>query len=232
MVGGMGLRVSVLWKAVAATLSGGFALMLQTKPNDVLENVQAWFALIGVEQPPTWMQTSTFAAYARPGSLALLVGSLTWLLWPLFVRAVHLAGFSLSQKRAFIPEGMSCADLSKPFSDFTNLEAESMVSRYIGKWMKVRGTVRNISDTKAGAIQVDCDTQNFKRDNPLYVTGTQTFLHFSGKNREGAKLLSKGTTVSAVGRIRRIGHTSVTLYYCEIVGSGRTTDEGSTLPLQ
>lgn len=126
-------------------------------------------------------------------------------------------------ERVFLADGVSSADLAKPFHDLTEVDAEALASRHVGKWMRVSGTVRDVAKDQGGNIRVEFET-------PLFATVERLRLVFTGQDKERAASLPKGAAVTAIGRIRSISYFGVTLDFCEI-GKASVLSDASSAPL-
>lgn len=136
----MGIRLSLLSKGAAALLSGGFALMLQSKPDDVVENVRAWLALFGMDQPPAWVRSEAFVAYARPASVLLLAGVAAWLLWPLASRLSRRGGRAAQVVATHAPKA------ADPLGPPTNATASE------GQEARLSATAQRAPEPKCGKL--------------------------------------------------------------------------------
>ena len=56
------------------------------------------------------------------------------------------------KERIYIPESMTVADLTGPFQDHAEVDAEQIAMRFVGKWMKVQGIVRESPPARTAAF--------------------------------------------------------------------------------
>lgn len=90
----------------------------------------------------------------------------------------------------------------------TEIQADSAVAPYIGKWLRVGGSIIQAS-TILGRASVSIK--------PRETTGfEQIYLIFKG-DRERIAVLQKGDSMSAIGQINKIGEDEITLSECELL---------------
>jgi hypothetical protein len=118
-----------------------------------------------------------------------------------------------SRDRIFVPEGVNTEFLRNLYEEgHTNLQADKLAQAYIGKWIRVQGSVSNVS--KIGekvSVLIKGGHSPFDAD---YLTAL--WLSFEA-DHERLEMLRSGDTVTAIGKIDRFGKFDVHLEECELV---------------
>jgi hypothetical protein len=112
------------------------------------------------------------------------------------------------------PLPITLANLAEPFDEHTDIEADALVHRYIGKWMVVEGTVINIrKDDRTGEISVSLMVE---RDRGLRMAVAT--MAFSDKyQEEAARALHRPSKAKVLGRIVYITDIGVSLEKSEVI---------------
>jgi hypothetical protein len=121
-------------------------------------------------------------------------------------------------KRVYIP--MQAHELVGLLRGLTTINAEKIVAEYAGKWLKVSGTVFNVSEYWKGSDEISVSL------NVEGLPGLATLRFDAATWRDYLVVYTPGTPLSAAGRVRSIGMTDVTLEGCEVIAtqeSGPTT---------
>lgn len=109
--------------------------------------------------------------------------------------------------RIFV-DNISPTQFQQYFSEHVAVQAEKLVSVYIGKWLRVSGNVNNVMGDLERGVTVYFDGTKFSG----YMVGAE----FVGEHAERAVLLRRGDVVSIVGKISRIDGLGLRLTQCEI----------------
>lgn len=93
----------------------------------------------------------------------------------------------------------------------TELTAQQMFAEHVGKWLRVRGVVANVTagglpDTIMVGIYVEASTWRM------------VFCHFPDSSDE-AKALAKDQTISVEGRLQKVNSLGINLIDCRLSGS-------------
>lgn len=105
-------------------------------------------------------------------------------------------------------------NLMGEFKTHTDEHAKEIVSRYIGKWMALSGTVHNISVDSRGGIEVDLTAG---ADAISALMNGMLQLHFDSKWREKLNVLQKGNRINAVCQIHDIAQFIMAFGNCELI---------------
>jgi hypothetical protein len=117
-----------------------------------------------------------------------------------------------AEERVFVPSTVTLAYLVGLFDKHTTTQANRLASPFIGKWMRVTGPFRDLSELAAiGRLNVTMGT-NAEWDLAHYC--------FLPEWRDRLEALVPGTEIRIAGRIVRIGQASLFLEDCELVGEG------------
>lgn len=128
------------------------------------------------------------------------------------LRAAGLAGAGTQgEERIFVGAHVTCKSLTGLFEQHMTIEANRLIEAYIGKWMRISGTLRDIAEprssgTVAAHLQVG--------PGPAVDLASLTF----DKGWVGRlSMLQKGSEITAVGQISRVSPLYVDLDHCELV---------------
>jgi hypothetical protein len=112
-----------------------------------------------------------------------------------------------SDERIFV--NLTIAQLTQPFRDHTNLQAQRLFAAYKNKWLRLSGSVDEISHFSEKEINVVLAAEQ--------PSPNLAMLYFGSKWREHLDVLTKGARIEVIGRIERASGNSVGLDECEIV---------------
>ena len=91
--------------------------------------------------------------------------------------------------------------------DHTHIQKQKLSEVYIGKWLRVSGSITEVRPMFLVGVFVAVDLGSFKT----------AYCWFKGRWLDRLKLLQKGQAISAIGRIHEIEGSAVVLKSCEIV---------------
>jgi hypothetical protein len=103
------------------------------------------------------------------------------------------------------------------YKDRTTIQADALAAPYIGKWIRVSGAIEDISaDT---VLNKDIQLVHIIRVRLLTREGDYhaDFLSFSQEWKQKITSLGKDSKLTAIGRIREIGPSHLSLRDCEVV---------------
>lgn len=120
---------------------------------------------------------------------------------------------ALADGRVFIPQGR-IFELIDRFRSETNIAAKQAVQPFIGHWMAVTSVVLNVRE-KPEHMSVTLDLERVMGCPENVGVGIVT-LYFK-RNFEELKMLRRGDTLSAVGRLEEVEPHGFTLEECEYV---------------
>ena len=100
-------------------------------------------------------------------------------------------------------------DILRAFEGRNSLAAEAVTRSYIGKWMKVSGSVCDVTKLSDDQTTVGVHLDPVDK-------GIRAFLKFSSGWRDRAVLLNQHEKVSAIGKIENIERHSITLTDSEL----------------
>lgn len=95
------------------------------------------------------------------------------------------------------------------FRDRTKIQAEKALEMYIGKWLKISGTLTDIDNNTLSGYKVHIQSQN-----------PSIFLYFSRWEKRRLEILHKGDFITASGKITHINRNFITLERCELLSVG------------
>jgi hypothetical protein len=109
--------------------------------------------------------------------------------------------------RDFLPAGVTPAFLSGLRKDRTGVAGDRLVAPYLGKWISVSSTVRDVSENM-GLVRVELGDL---MSPPIYIAD------FDPAKRARLELIPLGTQAKVIGRITTIGAVTLFLEDCELV---------------
>lgn len=120
-----------------------------------------------------------------------------------------------AQGRVFLGKSMTPKALMEICRNKTRMQAKKAVEVYVGKWMKIAGTVSNITDNESW-ITVHLETVKLTNETMGdWYTMATIALYFRGQ-REHLEVLQKGDMITAIGEIETITQESIGLEKCEL----------------
>jgi hypothetical protein len=117
------------------------------------------------------------------------------------------------EERLFVGQGITLEYLLDFFEQHTAVQATNATKDYIGKWMKVAGSVNNVISTSDFLAQVTFERQ------PALPDYTYLYMSFRGPWKDRAKILKRGDNITVIGQIRQIEPMALNLDNCEFNGS-------------
>jgi hypothetical protein len=193
--------------ALAGSTLGGFVMFAAgVRPEDAASNLAAWLAVLGFENVPQWIAVE---------------GADKWA----FAAGVILAAFgAASGAVAIFSRGDSPAEDAREFIDASpsylvglcekvmEVQAREIVRPYIGKWMKLECTLKDIWHRG-----IDERLIFPFEDTSVRVAERDVTLRFKAKWRRKIILLPRGTKMLVVGRISDVSRYGVTLRRCDLL---------------
>jgi hypothetical protein len=122
------------------------------------------------------------------------------------------------EERIFVGQGITPEYLLDFFEQHTAVQATNAIKDYIGKWMKVAGSVNNVISTSDFLARVTFERQ------PALPDYTYLYMSFRGPWKDRAKILKRGDNITVIGQIRQIEPMALNLDNCEFNGSNCQID--------
>jgi hypothetical protein len=91
------------------------------------------------------------------------------------------------------------------FDEHTSIQAEKLVEAFIGKWVRVSGTVGNVTAIAGGGAKVQL---------PRDSEHSMVFMRFNDKSV--VEVLKKGDPITVIGKIRQVSTLWLELENCEL----------------
>jgi hypothetical protein len=102
--------------------------------------------------------------------------------------------------------------LTASFKGVTGVQARDRIARYLGNWMRVSGTVSDVSMVTAELVSVRFAERSI-------MTYNDVVMYFRGKKWiDRLVLMNQGDKLSVIGKIDKVSPVSLDLEYCEIEG--------------
>jgi hypothetical protein len=121
----------------------------------------------------------------------------------------------LSEQKEFLPKGITIPSLTDLCEGKTSIQAAQLVEKYIGKWMRVAGTVANVDqpDERKYGCYVTLDYSH----PPSSKRSIWVVARFEESWTDQVELLVSGQRIQIEGKIREIDKGMVTLAKCELI---------------
>lgn len=172
---------------------------------------------VGVRLAHAWPQ---FWKAAVAGAIILGGG---WLAWVYFTSSATTIMPTPPEEARNNPDNserifvqVSPHDIAQEFQNRTTDQANALVSRYIGKWIAISGSVWDISPDKSGGVEIDLGGPNALA---IIMSGVFLQLHFSPEWKDRISVLNKGSKINAVCQIDDIQQIGMALGSCELTSS-------------
>lgn len=110
-------------------------------------------------------------------------------------------------QREYIEEGVTYPDLLSRLKGKTDLQRETLAQPFLGKWLKIEGTLSNVSSALNGGVYATIDL----------LGDTWVLCTFDSKWRETISAVHVGDTVTIEGCIKSLTRGSG-LDRCELIG--------------
>jgi hypothetical protein len=100
------------------------------------------------------------------------------------------------------------------YKERTRIEGDALVQPYIGKWLVVYGTVRNVSTETDDTIRITLEMEgpNSRKD--------IVFVDFDAAWIPRVSILGKNSKIRAIGQIGRVDHNTIFLKHSNLTPGG------------
>jgi hypothetical protein len=109
--------------------------------------------------------------------------------------------------RIFVGDNVTPRFLIDQYEGVTKMQGDRVAGAYIGKWMKISGTVKNVYPN--GSVTIE---------HPDRKSVSMFSLDFKN-DLERLEILHPGDRIDAIGQIQSLGQWDITLNDCEFIGS-------------
>lgn len=116
-------------------------------------------------------------------------------------------------ERVFVPNGTALEDMTGLYKGHTDLQGEKLTHVYLGKWVRVDGTLRNLYGSLGGTYAVHLSRSGREGSAPDGVPR----LEFNPEWADRLATIPVGGKISVVGKIRKIESHCVWIDDCELV---------------
>jgi hypothetical protein len=108
--------------------------------------------------------------------------------------------------RIMVPDNITPDYLRGFYDQHIEVQADKLAEIYIGKWIRVSGPMRNIWEDEDGMLAFISDSNNM-----------DILMRFDMKWKDRLSVLSKKTTITVLGQIKRIQASHLSLHNCELL---------------
>jgi len=124
-----------------------------------------------------------------------------------------------TQDRVFVGASITPEYLISIFREHTDIQGATLTAAYLGKWMKVSGSLRNVISTTPNLAQLTFERAEVPLTERTWFDYTDFYMMFKKPWIDRLAIAKRGDNLTVVGQIERIDAVSVQLENCELVGS-------------
>ena len=124
-----------------------------------------------------------------------------------------------NQDRIFVGQSITPEYLISIFREHTGLQGAKLTADYLGKWMKVRGSLGNVISTTPNLAQLTFERAEVPLTKRTWFDYTSFYMMFKKPWIDRLAIVKRGDKLTVIGQIERIDGVSVQLENCELVGS-------------
>lgn len=96
------------------------------------------------------------------------------------------------------------------FAQHTSIQAQRLIEPYIGKWMKVSGTLSDVQDTQYFSVVTF--------ENPPLAKLRIIFMYFEQPDRrDRLSVIRRGAPLTVLGQIKKVTGFQIELWSCELI---------------
>jgi hypothetical protein len=138
--------------------------------------------------------------------------------------AVHVAApepqpeAAENQFRVFVGEGITPEYLIGIFQEHTSIQGAKLTAAYLGKWMKVSGSLGNVISSTPDRAQLTFERAEVPLADRTWFDFTSLYMQFSKPWMDRLAITKRGAKLTVIGQIERIDNVSMQLKNCELVG--------------
>jgi hypothetical protein len=123
------------------------------------------------------------------------------------------------QDRVFVGASITPEYLISIFREHTDIQGATLTAAYLGKWMKVSGSLGNVISTTPNLAQLTFERAEVPLTERTWFDYTDFYMMFKKPWIDRLAIARRGDKLTVVGQIERIDAVSVQLENCELVGS-------------
>ena len=201
-----------LERFVLTSLAAGFIAVVLTNPMkfDGVQRVTLGVAIIALAAFAAQTLNRSRAVQMTPGPP------------PSEATALHAAApepprkAAENQDRIFVGESITPEYLIGTFRERTSIQGAKLTADYLGKWMKVSGSLGDVISTTPNLAQLTFERAGVPR---TWFDYTGFYMMFKKPWIDRLAIVKRGDKLTVIGQIERIDSVSVQLENCELVGS-------------
>jgi|SRR5579859_1612084 len=111
--------------------------------------------------------------------------------------------------RIFLPDDINAEYLTGLYKTNTALQADGLAAPYRGRWMRVSGSVDNVSE-EYGVFTISAFFPESRQPHRAVV-----LLRFDKRRADQVSLLKRGSALKAIGKVDIVNAAGVSLADCE-----------------
>ena len=123
------------------------------------------------------------------------------------------------QVRVFVGASITPEYLISIFREHTDIQGATLTAAYLGKWMKVSGSLGNVISTTPNLAQLTFERAEVPLTERTWFDYTDFYMMFKKPWIDRLAIAKRGDKLTVVGQIERIDGVSVQLENCELVVS-------------
>ena len=122
------------------------------------------------------------------------------------------------QDRVFVGASITPEYLISIFREHTDIQGAKLTAAYLGKWMKISGSLGNVISTTPNRAQLTFERAEVPLTKRTWFDYTDFYMMFEKPWIDRLAIAKRGDKLTVVGQIERIDGVSVQLKNCELVG--------------
>jgi hypothetical protein len=130
---------------------------------------------------------------------------------------IYLADVTFTQpeERSFV--NITLEELLRVFDEHTKIQARTLISDFIGKWMIVSGPLGDVGEFTSFSQVTFAHRPSLPLDTHYFDT---VYMYFRNKKWvDRLSIMNKGDNITVIGRIREVGPGELHLDNCELIDS-------------
>jgi hypothetical protein len=122
-----------------------------------------------------------------------------------------------TEARVFVGPSITPEYLIRIFREHTGIQGAALTAAYLGKWVKVSGSLGNVTSRTSDFAQLSFERATVPPEEQTPLDHTYFFMQFNKPWIERLAIARRGDKLTVVGQIGSIDGLAVVLENCELV---------------
>lgn len=123
------------------------------------------------------------------------------------------------QERVFVAASITPEYLLAFFREHTATQARKLAEAYVGKWMKVSGSLGDVNSYDESLATVAFASRDVAFGEQTWFDYTGLFMYFHDRWVDRVAILKRGDKLTVIGQIKEVERIALLLDNCELVDS-------------